>query len=1053
MKNVITFFLISILFGLSAKSQVWEPVGNPAGISAGGVGRLSIVNDYQDNLVIGYFDGVSGKGAVQKYDGSNWAYLGSDTGMTSGYALFNSLSVSSQGVVYFTNQAGYPDNGLEVRKFDNGNWVDLPDATSTTINYQASAISADDILFVVSGENSGTIKKFVNGTWQQVGNSGFFGGTPFYLDMAIGSNGMIYVSFNNNGYVHVYQNNVNASSTDNWEPVGGNANLAPAANSENYNSSLAIDGNNNLFVAYVSPSENKLNVKKYDGTSWSQLGSENFTENRVQHTSIAVGANNIVYVAVSNWENDNFLKNYVMAYDEANNTWSQAGTGWASEGQATNNSLAVDSEGNLFLAFSDDGLGKLSVKKLNLSIVAAQSVEIATQGGVPPEITVDDGTLQLVATVYPEQASQDVIWSIDSGETFATVDSTGLVTAIASNALVTVKATTVENTSIFDTFEVTITNQNSSIEPDSISVSTVNSVYPDIFSLGGTVQLKATTTPPEADQYVTWTVEEGADVVSIDTNGLVTSISEGYAIVRATNKDNTNLYDEIRVNVWENGCTQGNETMIYGLGYGINNQYSASDDFVVDNGVRFAVSTIRMNIISSANIDITSFDLHFLKNDVDRPGEEIITVSNIVPTYQTFVHDWGYGLYQYKVELDLPEPVIFDQGTYWLKPVATAEDGSDVYWDVTVYGTLGYSMYVDYGDGHEWRGLGGFNAIFDITGNCTPIPVVVNTTNGEDTEIFVGETLQLEATVNEPGVSQNVTWSVEEGAEYASVNGNGLVTGLGVGVATIRATSVDNENVYGEIEVTVLNPNSCDQEVLSNNLENAYALGGGVRLAVDITVDDNKTFTITSVEPSVVNFATNFSFVFYKDADGFPGSEIVASANGTITHNITTGYAFDYYFHRYAVELDNPVILSTGTYWMEMLSDAIGWEATSADVIGHPGAFNSDLTGGKWEYSSTGMEFVYKLNGTCNDTVSSIAESNLQDINIFNANNELNVDLGNSGLTRATISVYNINGQKMFTAKQSDVLSKYNLSGFRPGIYIAHLFTGDVAISKKFFIK
>ncbi len=1053
-KNVIIFFFTCILFGLSAVGQVWEPVGDPAGISSGGVGRLSLINDYQDHLVVGYFDGVSGKGAVQKYNGSNWQYLGSETGMTSGYAIFNSLSVNGQGLVYFTNQAGWPDEGLEVRKYESNTWIDLPDATGEFINYQESAFSADDVLFVVSGENSGTIKKFVGGTWLQVGNSGFFGGSPSYLDMVIGSNGKIYISFNNNGYVHVYENNVNASSTDIWQPVGGNVNLAPAANSENYNSSLAIDGNNNLYIAYVSSGVNKLNVKKFNGTTWTQLGSENFTANRVQHISIAVGENDIVYVAVSNWENDNFLKNNILAYNETNNIWSQAGTGFASVGEATNNSLEVDSEGNLFLAFMDSGLDKLSIKKLNLSIVAAQSVDITTQGSVAPEITVNNGTLQLIATVNPEQANQDVIWSIKTGSTFAIIDTNGLVTAIASNTAITVQATSVENASIYDTLVVNITNQNSSVNPESISVTTLNNTYPDILTIGGTLQLEATITPPEADQYVTWTVVEGSNVVSVDTNGLVTSLSEGYAIIRATVNDNTSLFDEIRVNVWENGCTQGIPSMIFGFAYSITaNGTRGSDDFVVVTGSRFAASKVRLNIISSANVEITSFDLHFLADDNGHLGNEITSVSNIIPTHQKFIHDWGYDQYQYEIELDLPEPLIFDNGTYWLNPVATAEDNSDVYWDVTVYGSIGQSYHLDNQDGNGWRSLDGFDAAFEITGDCTPMPVVVNTTNGQDTTIFVGETLQLQATINVPGLSQNVIWSVESGSGYASIDVNGLVNGLGVGVATIRATSAENNSVYGEIKVTVLDPNGCIQEVPSNNLEDAYVLSGSVRLAVDITVDNGTTFTINSIEPNVVNFATVFTFKFYNDVNGFPGSELITPlVNGTIVHDVVTGYKFDYYFHHYVVNLQTPVTLTAGSYWMEMTSNAVGWEATSVDLIGHPGVFMSGSTGGAWVYSSSGSEFVYKLNGICSNEVS-ITNNDLHNINIFNANNELNIDLGNSGLTGASISVYNVIGQKMFTVKQSDVMSKYDVSGFSSGIYIVNLVKGNESISKKFYVK
>ena len=362
-----TLLYCALLYGCiitsTVKAQVWEPVGNSTGISSGGVGRLTLQNDANDNLYVGYYDLDVMKGSVQKFNGTNWEHVGGQ-GMTSDYTLFNSLSVSSQGTPYFLNQAGYPNSGHEAKVFQNGTWTALPKVTNEQINYSTSTFSANDVLFASNGENGGTVKKLVNGAWVQVGNTGIAGGVPTFIDMASGSDGKVYVSFNTNSAVHVYVDDENASTNDQWQPVGGVADLGEAATSEFYNSSLTIDQNNHIYIAYVSKTQggNKLNVKKYDGTSWKQLGAENFSQGRVQHISIAVGANNIVYVAASNWENDNVLKNYVLAYDEESNSWNQTGTGFASTGEGTFNSLEVDSEGNLYLAFSDSALGKLSVK-------------------------------------------------------------------------------------------------------------------------------------------------------------------------------------------------------------------------------------------------------------------------------------------------------------------------------------------------------------------------------------------------------------------------------------------------------------------------------------------------------------------------------------------------------------------------------------------------------------------------------------------------------------------------------------------------------------------
>lgn len=733
-KNYFTFFLVLIAYtGLSA--QVWEPVGTASGISAGGAGRLNLLNDFEDHLLVSYYDVSVTNVSVQKFDGTAWTYLGDGPGITAGTGIYNSFAIDNQGTAYLTNQLAWPEAGMQARKFENGAWVQLPDVTELNVNWQASAVSPDNVLFVASNDNLGTVRRLADSGeyWDEVGDTGFFLATPGFLDMAIGTNDMVYVSFNNNGYVHVYQNNVDATAlTSSWSAVADEDNLAPAANSESYNSSLAIDSNNNLYLAYVSNSAGgyKLNVKKFDGVSWTQLGSENFTANRVQHTSIAVSSDGNVYVAVSNWENENFLKNYVLTYNEEDNAWTQVGTGFASEGQATNNSLTIDSSGNLFLGFVDSSLGKVIVKKLNLGVVAAESVAITTSNNLPAEITTDNGTLQLLASVAPSEASQNVVWSIVSGLTLATVDQNGLVTAIANNGTVTIQATSQENSSIYSTIEISITNQNSTILADQVIVTVEDNVYPDILSIGANLQLLFQVTPAEANQQVVWTVQgEGGNVVSIDQDGLLTALAEGTAVVRATHIDGE-IYAEITVYVWDNGCTQGvpDDELFLDWGYNITDQsgYQGASDFIVQEGTTFEVDQIRMqvSINGTSGTLIDAFNLAFLTGDNGVPSVEFLVVENVETISHTLVSsEPDFDLYVYDVVIKLPELVMLNEGTYWLVPRAVLEGDAQAYWQVIVNGELGSDYYMTNSSNplNSWfaAGDGGFEAVFEITGYCT----------------------------------------------------------------------------------------------------------------------------------------------------------------------------------------------------------------------------------------------------------------------------------------------------------------------------------------------
>lgn len=102
--------------------------------------------------------------------------------------------------------------------------------------------------------------------------------------------------------------------------------------------------------------------------------------------------------------------------------------------------------------------------------VEITEVVVTTENNVPAEITTENGTLQLVATISPSEANQEVIWSVISGDDLASVDSEGLVTAIA-NGTAAVRATSVDDETKFDEIEVIINIQDNE-DPECEAVET-----------------------------------------------------------------------------------------------------------------------------------------------------------------------------------------------------------------------------------------------------------------------------------------------------------------------------------------------------------------------------------------------------------------------------------------------------------------------------------------------------------------------------------------------------------------------------------------------------
>jgi len=172
-------------------------------------------------------------------------------------------------------------------------------------------------------------------------------------------------------------------------------------------------------------------------------------------------------------------------------------------------------------------------------IIDVVSVTVSSTGDAVI-IDSDNGTLQMLAEVLPVDATnQAVVWSVENGTGEATIDEVGLLTAV-SNGTVTVKATAGSNVLIFDTFEVTISNQIVLIE--SIVVSSAGDAIV-ITVDDGTLQMSAAILPLDTtNQDFTWSVENGTGEATIDLNGLVTAVADGTVTVKATSDENVLIF-------------------------------------------------------------------------------------------------------------------------------------------------------------------------------------------------------------------------------------------------------------------------------------------------------------------------------------------------------------------------------------------------------------------------------------------------------------------------------------------------------------------------------
>ena len=140
-------------------------------------------------------------------------------------------------------------------------------------------------------------------------------------------------------------------------------------------------------------------------------------------------------------------------------------------------------------------------------------------------------TVQLTATITPDNASiKECDWT-SSDETVATVDTNGLVTALKAGKT-TIKATTKDGTNKSAECTVTVTAAKVAVTGVTLDKTSVS------LEEGAVQKLTATVAPTNATvKDVTWSSNTPA-VATVDKDGNVKAIAEGTAKIKVTSNDN-----------------------------------------------------------------------------------------------------------------------------------------------------------------------------------------------------------------------------------------------------------------------------------------------------------------------------------------------------------------------------------------------------------------------------------------------------------------------------------------------------------------------------------
>ena len=223
------------------------------------------------------------------------------------------------------------------------------------------------------------------------------------------------------------------------------------------------------------------------------------------------------------------------------------GTGRAlisSSGRVT----AIDNGTVTARATANDGSGvsgSLIITNSNQTVPVSSIIVTGAEGAT--SIAIDNGSLQLIAIVLPLNAvNRTVTWSISNGTGEAIINSSGFVTAV-SNGTVTARATANDGSNVFGTLTLTLSNQ---IVPVTGITVTGAGGLSTISTFHGTLQLSAAVLPVNAsDKTVTWSIANGTGQATINSSGLVTSVSNGTVTARATANDGSGVSGTIIITI------------------------------------------------------------------------------------------------------------------------------------------------------------------------------------------------------------------------------------------------------------------------------------------------------------------------------------------------------------------------------------------------------------------------------------------------------------------------------------------------------------------------
>ena len=438
-------------------------------------------------------------------------------------------------------------------------------------------------------------------------------------------------------------------------------------------------------------------------------------------------------------------------------------------------------------------------------------------------------TIQLEATVLPTTTTEkSIIWS-SSDESIASVDANGLVTANKEGTAEIIAKVGSKEASVSIT-----------VIPTLAEAITLNRTTA-FLNVSGTIQLTALFTPATTtDKTLKWE-SSNPSIVSVDNNGLLTAHALGEATVSATTSDGSNLTASCLIKV--NPTTVEQISIVYDgpttikVGDVIQLGVDIKPDNVTDKSVTWLVQAAEvLNVTQDGKLTAVG------------PGKAWVGVETVggSSAYLTFTVE------PVKVERIEIEPVgatLKVGETVQLTAIITPGNASNqhITWDSNDTGiasvdanglVTGIGIGATDINARATDGSGVIQAvrINVISTSVEPVKVERIEIEPGGATLKVGETVQLTANITPENASnQHITWDSND-TGIASVDANGLVTGIGIGATDINARATDGSGVIQAVRVNVISIPSIPVESITISANGSTVLKDGETLQLTATV-------------------------------------------------------------------------------------------------------------------------------------------------------------------------------------------------------------------------